>query len=96
MPGIPVIDPAGLDRTREMLRGLGPLPVVCEQRDCSPWNVFEGDEGIAVYAGSVTVETKDVQVGTQTRNVQVPVVKMETRQLPVPSVGVENSQANAQ
>lgn len=46
--------------------------------------------------GSVTVETKDVQVGTQTRNVQVPVVKMETRQVPVPSVGVENSQANSQ
>ena len=46
--------------------------------------------------GSVTVETKDVSVGTTTRNVQVPVVKMETRQVEVPSVGVENSQANTQ
>lgn len=44
----------------------------------------------------VTVETRDVQVGTETRNVQVPVVKMETRQVEVPSVGVANSQANAQ
>jgi len=46
--------------------------------------------------GSVTVETRDVSVGTTTTNVQVPVVKMETRQVPVPRVGVENSQANAQ
>ena len=46
--------------------------------------------------GGVTVETKDVSVGTTTRNVQVPVVKMETRQVEVPSVGVQNSQANTQ
>jgi preprotein translocase subunit SecF len=46
--------------------------------------------------GAVSIETKDVQVGTTTANVQVPVVKMETRQVSVPSVGVENSQANAQ
>lgn len=46
--------------------------------------------------GGVSIETKDVEVGTTTTNVQVPVVKMETRQLEVPNVGVENSQANAQ
>jgi len=46
--------------------------------------------------GSVSIETKDVEVGTTTTNVQVPVVKMETRQVEVPSVGVENSQENAQ
>jgi len=44
----PVLDPAGVRRAREMLGGLGALPVVCEQRDCSPWNVFEGPEGIVV------------------------------------------------
>jgi hypothetical protein len=41
-----VLDPAQLRRTRELLRTLGPLPVVCEQRDFSPWNVFEGENGI--------------------------------------------------
>ncbi|PYP75336.1 MAG: hypothetical protein DMD35_21695 [Gemmatimonadetes bacterium] len=44
----PVLDPAALMRAREMIQGLGALPVVCEQRDCSPWNVFEGPEGIVV------------------------------------------------
>ena len=44
----PVLDAAGLARAREMLGGLGALPVVCEQRDCSPWNLFEGREGIVV------------------------------------------------
>jgi len=42
----PVLDPARLRRTRAILRTLGPLPVVCEQRDFSPWNVFEGENGI--------------------------------------------------
>ena len=44
----PVLDASALARAREMIRGLGALPVVCEQRDCSPWNVFEGPEGIVV------------------------------------------------
>jgi hypothetical protein len=35
-----VLDPGELRITRERLRGLGPLPVICEQRDFSPWNVF--------------------------------------------------------
>ena len=47
--------------------------------------------------GTVSIETKDVEVGTTKANVQVPVVKMETRQVEVPSVGVENEAAgNAQ
>ena len=43
-----IVHPARLARAREMIRGLGALPVVCEQRDCSPWNVFENPEGIVV------------------------------------------------
>jgi hypothetical protein len=46
--------------------------------------------------GSVSIETKDVEVGTTKANVQVPVVKMETRQVDVPSVGVTGNEANAQ
>ncbi|HEX7981540.1 MAG TPA: hypothetical protein VF461_23210 [Gemmatimonadaceae bacterium] len=43
-----VVGESQLARTREILGGLGALPVVCEQRDFSPWNVFEGDRGIVV------------------------------------------------
>ena len=46
--------------------------------------------------GTVSIETRDVEVGTQTTNVQVPVVKMETRQVETPSVSVTNDQGNAQ
>ena len=46
--------------------------------------------------GTVSIETQDVKVGTTTTNVQVPVVKMETRQVETPSVSVTNGQANAQ
>ncbi len=48
--------------------------------------------------GSLAVETKDLEVGTTTTNVQVPVVKMEERQVEVPSVGVqeEDAQTNGQ
>ncbi|HYI64474.1 MAG TPA: hypothetical protein VEW71_06265 [Allosphingosinicella sp.] len=46
--------------------------------------------------GTVSIETEDVEVGTRTTNVQVPVVKMETRQVETPSVAVTNDQANAQ
>jgi hypothetical protein len=48
--------------------------------------------------GSVAIKTRDVEVGTTTANVQVPVVRMENRQVAVPNVGVEdsNQQANAQ
>src|SRR5205823_4835695 len=44
----PVLDASRLERTREILGTLGALPVVCEQRDFSPWNVFDGDHGIVV------------------------------------------------
>jgi len=44
----------------------------------------------------VAIETRDVEVGTTVRNVQVPVVRIENRQVEVPSVGVENATANAQ
>jgi preprotein translocase subunit SecF len=46
--------------------------------------------------GGVSIQTKDVDVGTTTRNVQVPVVVMENRQVSVPDVAVQNSQANSQ
>jgi hypothetical protein len=44
----------------------------------------------------VRIEKRDVEVGTTVKNVQVPVVRMENRQVEVPSVGVENATANAQ
>jgi hypothetical protein len=43
-----VIEESRLARTREILGGIGALPVVCEQRDFSPWNVFESEGGIVV------------------------------------------------
>jgi hypothetical protein len=47
--------------------------------------------------GAVTIQTRDVEVGTTPANVQVPVVRMENREVQVPSVGVQdNQQANAQ
>jgi hypothetical protein len=46
--------------------------------------------------GSVSIDAKSVEVGTTSTNVQVPVVKMETRQVEVPSVAVTNGQGNSQ
>jgi hypothetical protein len=46
--------------------------------------------------GALTVKTNDVTVGTTTRNVTMPVVKTEERQVEVPSISVANSQANGQ
>ena len=46
--------------------------------------------------GNVTVTTTPVTIGTETRNVTVPVVRTETRQIETPSVTVGNSAANAQ
>ena len=47
--------------------------------------------------GTVSIETKDVEVGTTTTNVQLPVVRMEERKVEVPRIGVEdNAQANGQ
>ncbi len=44
----------------------------------------------------VSVTTKDLEVGTTTTNVQVPVVRMENRQVEVPAVAVTDGAANAQ
>ena len=43
-----LVDGAAIARTRELLATLGDLPVVAEQRDFSPWNVFDGDAGLIV------------------------------------------------
>jgi hypothetical protein len=49
-------------------------------------------------SGGVSIETRDVEVGTTNATVQVPVVRMEDRQVEVPAVGVdgENQSVNAQ
>ena len=48
--------------------------------------------------GAVTIETRDVEVGTTPANVQVPAVRMENRQVELPSISVQdsNAQANSQ
>lgn len=46
--------------------------------------------------GSVSIQPGTIEVGTTPTNVQVPTVKMETRQVEVPSVAVTNGQGNAQ
>ena len=48
--------------------------------------------------GGVTIQTRDVEVGTTEKNVQLPVVRLENRKVEVPSVGVDdgNQQVNAQ
>lgn len=47
--------------------------------------------------GSLSIKTGDVNVGTTTTNVQVPAVRMENRQVEVPSVTVESGdQSNSQ
>ena len=42
--------------------------------------------------GSVSLEARDVEVGTTTTNVQLPVVRLEDRKVEVPSVGVEEDE----
>ena len=39
------LDPAKLQVTRTILATLGDIPLVFEQRDCSPWNVLIADDG---------------------------------------------------
>jgi hypothetical protein len=41
----PLIDQGMLRETRDMLHTLGDLPLVCEQRDFSPWNVLLAPNG---------------------------------------------------
>ena len=45
--------------------------------------------------GGYEIETRDVQVERQTTNVQVPVVRTETRQIETPSVGLEAAENQA-
>ena len=57
--------------------------------------VYFGVITVRSQDNAVTLQTRDVEVGTTTRNVQVPVVRMENRQVAVPSVGVANQTAPA-
>jgi hypothetical protein len=41
----PVIDQALLPQAVTLLESLGPLPLVCEQRDFSPWNLLRTERG---------------------------------------------------
>ncbi|HEU4587265.1 MAG TPA: hypothetical protein VFS11_01355 [Gemmatimonadales bacterium] len=41
----PVLDPGSLERAAGVLRELGDLPPVCEQRDFAPWNVLVSADG---------------------------------------------------
>ena len=41
-----LVDGDQLARTRDILATLGALPVGAEQRDCSPWNVFESGQNV--------------------------------------------------
>src|SRR5207248_1477046 len=40
-----VLEPAHLTQSEALLRQLGPLPIVCEQRDFAPWNVHRTPNG---------------------------------------------------
>jgi hypothetical protein len=40
-----MVDPRRIDDVEQQLRGLPPLPLVPEQRDCSPWNVLVAANG---------------------------------------------------
>lgn len=44
----PILDVASIDRLRDRLSSLGPLPLVCEQRDFSPWNLLIDSGGALV------------------------------------------------
>lgn len=44
----PIVEPSALERARAVLGTLGEVPAIAEQRDFSPWNVFEGDAGLVV------------------------------------------------
>jgi hypothetical protein len=52
--------------------------------------VATGVVNLTQQGSTVSLETKDVEVGTTVTNVQVPVVRMEERQVEVPKVGVES------
>jgi hypothetical protein len=59
--------------------------------------VLTGVVNLRQGANGVSVETRDVEVGTTLTNVQLPVVRIENRQVEVPSVNLEDvNQVNAQ
>jgi len=57
-----VLDPAKLQATRAVLATLGDLPLVCEQRDCSPWNVLLAGDGELVILDWESAEPRGLPV----------------------------------
>ncbi|WP_114952780.1 hypothetical protein [Sphingosinicella terrae] len=45
--------------------------------------------------GTVSIQTRDVEMGTTTTNVEIPVVRMENRTVEVPAIGVTGDNAQA-
>ena len=45
--------------------------------------------------GTVSIQTRDVEVGTTTTNVELPVVRMEDRTVEVPAVVLQGDNAQA-
>ena len=43
-----VLDDRPWARTRELIAGLGAIPIVCEHRDFAPWNLLVGRDGLGV------------------------------------------------
>lgn len=60
--------------------------------------VMTGLVNLRQDGNSVSLQTKDIEVGTTPTNVQVPAVRIEDRQVELPSISVTdgNSAANAQ
>lgn len=56
------VDPSRLQATRLTLATLGDLPLVCEQRDCSPWNIFISDDGQLVILDWEAAEPRGLPV----------------------------------
>jgi hypothetical protein len=58
----PMLDPAKLQATRAILASLGDLPLVCEQRDCSPWNILIAKDGGLVLLDWESAEPRGLPV----------------------------------
>jgi hypothetical protein len=54
----PIVDGADIERSRRLLQALDALPVVCEQRDFSPWNVLIDGAGDLVVLDWESAETE--------------------------------------